>query len=489
MSATLSKNRVLVGLQCSKRLYLETHCQEFLHGTSSGPDPLQRVNGAEVGEMARRLRPSGRLVSAEQGLSAAITETERLMADHDGPLFEATFSYDGVVVRADVIDDGWLIEVKSTTNVKTDPPQHLEDAAVQAWVIESGGYPLQGIAVEHVDNSFVLEEPGCYEGLLHTEDVTQAVRARTTEVPKWIGQLREVLADPTIPDVAVGAHCTHPYECPFMGLCWPAPSAYPVTSLPHGGAVVAALQEEGFQDLREVPRGRLSKDKHIRVHESVLTGRPYLDPVLGEELRQLPFPRAYLDFETIMFAVPRWPGMRPYQQAPFQWSLHIEHDDGRLDHREFLDLSGDCPIRPLTETLVDAVPNTGPVVVYNKGFESTVLQLLANLVPDLADQLRSIRARLYDLLPLFREHYYHPDMHGSWSLKKVLPTLGTDVDYTALGHEVAGGTDAQAAYLEAVVGGGVQPNRLAQLDHALREYCRLDTLAMVRMVEIVGGKR
>lgn len=183
---------------------------------------------------------------------------------------------------------------------------------------------------------------------------------------------------------------------------------------------------------------------------------------------------------TIAFAVPRWLGTRPYQQLPFQWSCHIEPADGELSHEEFLDLSGEAPMRAFSEALVATIGEQGPVIVYNAGFEKTVLRRLADYCPDLADSLNAVRDRVFDLLPVMRDHYYHPDMHGSWSIKHVLPTIAPDLDYTKLDGVQHGG-DAQDAYLACIDPTTAESERV-RLGEGLRRYCEVDTLAMVRIV-------
>jgi hypothetical protein len=190
----------------------------------------------------------------------------------------------------------------------------------------------------------------------------------------------------------------------------------------------------------------------------------------------LPYPSYYLDFETIGFAIPRWAGTRPYQQVPFQWSLHIEGRDGSLSHKEFLDLTGDFPARAAAEALLAAAGRTGPVFMYT-GFERTCINNLADLCPDLRKELMALADRLVDLHPIVKDNYYHPDMQGSWSIKAVLPTIAPELDYSKLG-EIQEGTAAQQAYVEAISPDTQIATREA-IQNSLLDYCKHDTLAMV----------
>ena len=186
-----------------------------------------------------------------------------------------------------------------------------------------------------------------------------------------------------------------------------------------------------------------------------------------------------------MFPVPCWVGTRPYQQLPFQFSLHIIHSNGRMEHHGFLDLSGNDPSQSCAAELVRLCGNDGPVFAYNAGFESGVMRQLAERFPEYAAGLSAITNRLVDLLPIARRHYYHPDQHGSWSIKAVLPALCPDLSYDQL-DGVQDGMMAQTAYLEAIAV-ETSEERKEQIRKQLHEYCKLDTLAMVRMWEVFLG--
>jgi hypothetical protein len=197
----------------------------------------------------------------------------------------------------------------------------------------------------------------------------------------------------------------------------------------------------------------------------------------------IPYPRHYLDFETISFVVPRWIGTRPFQQVPFQFSCHVESVPGEFAHHAFLDLSGASPLRSFVEALLQAVGTTGAVVVWNQSFEAGRIRELAEMFPQHAEALNSIIKRMVDLLPIYREHYYHPAMMGSWSIKAVLPTIAPDLDYANL--EVGDGGAAQEAYLRAISPDASDSER-ETLRQALLKYCERDTWAMVRLAQWDG---
>ena len=479
----LSKSRVMAGIQCHRRLWLETFRREAAK-VDAGAE-ARFATGHEIGELARKLLGPGILIGHVKELDAALAETGHLMATRpDAALFEAAFRHAGVLVRADVlrpVDGGYdLIEVKASTQVKD---YQLDDCAVQAWVATKAGVPLRRVCLAHVDNSFVYKGDGDYRGLLVVEDQTDAVRSRMHDVPGWIDSLKEVLQNPE-PDIHTGDQCHAPFDCPFFDYCRaqePAGPEYPVTILPRAGKLAVQLQAEGYDDLLAVPPARLGNPLHRRIQDASISQQPFLDEQASAALRQLEYPRHYLDFETVDFAVPRWAGTRPYQQIPFQWSCHIDRGDGVPEHRDFLDLTGDAPMRRFAESMLAMLGDAGPILVYNASFESSRIKELAAMLRTLAPALRRLLPRIVDLLPITREYYYHPAMKGSWSIKKVIPTIAPDLDYGNL-QNVASSGDAPLAYLEATHP-GTTGARCVELDAALRRYCANDTMAMMMLVE------
>lgn len=475
--AGLSKSRVLLNLQCPKRLWLQVNQPELAVVDDNTATRLSAGN--EVGEIARDLYPGGCLI--EPGtLALALEDTRRVLTEAPRPLFEATFQAGGVLIRADLLlpeESGFrMAEVKSSTSVKE---YHLADAAIQTWVCQQNKLPLTQIEIAHINTSFVYPGHGNYQGLLTHTDVSESVQQLLPDVPQWIADARETLAGPQ-PETAVGEHCDKPFNCPFAALCHPPipADAFPLDILPYGKKIVAQLSSEGFSDLRELNETQLDNPKHRRIWRSTVSGHLELDAAAGEKIAALDFPRYYLDFETIQFAVPRWAGTRPYAQIPFQWSCHIEQADGTLAHTEYLSDGSDDPRRAFSESLIATLGQSGSIVVYNAGFECGRMRELAADFPDLAPDLDAAIARVFDLLPVAREHYYHPEMRGSWSIKAVLPTIAPELDYSTL--TVAHGGMAQEAFLE-LLDPNTEATRRKELTNGLLAYCERDTLAMVRV--------
>ena len=370
-----------------------------------------------------------------------------------------------------------MIEVKSSASVKE---HYLDDCAVQAWALAQNELAPRQIAVATIDTSFVYQGDDQYDGLLVETDVTDAVRERLPLVPKLVTEARQLLAQLDEPDVAVGVHCGAPHGCEFYEHCAPPATKYSVLGLGGSKEKLFELLHSGVADLRDVPEDRLANDTQRLIWRQSRAEQPHVGAELRSFARSLPFPRYYLDFETLAPAVPIFAGTRPFEALPFQWSCHIESKRGAIEHAEFLDLGSAPPMRALAERLLATLGTSGPIVVYTP-YERRVIRELAARYADLAAPLHAAAERIVDLHPPTKAHYYHPAMQGSWSIKAVLPTVAPDLSYERLG-EVRDGLGAQIAYFEAIAP-GTSESRRATLRRALQDYCRQDTQALVRLVE------
>jgi hypothetical protein len=481
----LTKSRFLAGQQCAKRLWFEVHQPP----EDRSVDGVPLINGRAVDQIVRRLRP-GVVVSLTEGIDAAVDETRRVLAVvAPDVLYQGAFREGQLAVITDVIRrvhaTAELVEVKATTEIA---PEHIWDVAFQAFVLERAGLPVSRTLLSYVDKRFVLRRSSDYHGLLVEQDVTVQVRAMLPLVTTDARRFLDVISLPTRPKVPMGAHCEHPHICPFIERCDLArrrPSKYPISILPRAGKVAAKLVAEGYVDLRDVPAARLTNPDHQRVYAATVTGQPNFNIAATAELRKCAPPFAYLDFETMNFAVPEVVGTRPYEQCPFQWSLHVEKDQ-TLQHASYLAIEQFGDFRQLASELLEALPTSGAVFVYNATLEKGVLELLGRQVPGLSGALRDLIDRLVDLWPITKAAYYHPAMLGSWSLKDVLPTIDPALAYNKL-EEIQEGEAAQLAFLE-LREGEVSESRRAELLRRLTRYCERDTYGMVVLRKFLCGQ-
>jgi len=481
----LSKSRISAFEQCSKRLWLAVHRPELAESDEGAV--ARFAAGHAVGEAACSLVPDGVMVEAEPDLNAALAQTGRLIREgHDRPIFEATFQHDGVLVRADILEPdgngGWeMAEVKSSTSPKD---YHSGDLATQVWVARQAGLVITGAAIRHIDRGFVLEREGDHDGLFTDADLLAEIEPLIEGRGAVVAEARDVLAGDE-PERSMGDHCQNPFACEFASHCrsrLPPGPEWPVTLLPYGGGRKWIAQ--GIDDLLRLDETDLS-ERDARILAATRTGRPYHDTEGARAaMAGWSFPRAWLDFETIAFAIPRWIGTRPYQQVPFQFSLHLEQEDGGISHHEFLGTDGLDPRGACAAALAETIPEQATIIAYSASFERRVMTALADACPEHGERLRAMVARTVDLLPVARDHWYHRDQRGSWSIKAVLTTM---TDFAYAGLEVRDGGMAQQAYLEAI-DPTTAPDRRLAIEEALRAYCGQDTWAMIVVARTLAGQ-
>jgi hypothetical protein len=481
----LSKSKLIAAWQCPKRLHLEKHHPGLAEITAQ--TEALWATGHRVGEVARQIygTPEAVDLGFDRRMGLLVRRTRELLdAGADFPIFEATFQHENVLVRVDVLlpEQGrWrAIEVKASTSVKQ---YHVLDCAIQDWVMRGCGLEVDSISLAHIDNRYVYPGGHGYEGLLIEKELTGEVRTLEPTVLELVAAAREAVSGPE-PKVSVGTHCSNPYDCPFIRHCWPQDAEYPVAGLGGGKAKLAEYVALGCRDIRDVDVDDISAETQKRIHRVTVSGEAEILDGARRAFEALAYPRYFLDFETIAPAVPFWPGTRPYVALPVQWSCHIDDGSGdgsaaQMRHREFLDLSGEPPMRRLAAALLDCLGDAGPVLMYTD-YEEQVIGHLIELLPDLEPGLRRILDRLYDLYPVVKQNYYHPRMLGSWSIKAVMPTLDPALDYAKL-DGIREGTAASAGYLEAIAP-GTSAGRRAELERQLLRYCRFDTEAMAGIV-------
>ncbi len=482
---SLSKSRFQSGLQCLKRLYLESYHRELADPVDEGQQARFDAGNA-IGELARRCWPDGVLIEEPYSEhDQAVATTQALLAASAPPLFEAAFTFEDIRVRVDILIPNErgvfdLVEVKSSGSVK---PQYITDAAIQTCVVEGYGAAIGRVFLMHVNKAYVYPG-GAYDlrQLFTLEDITDDVRICIAEaLPADLAPMWEALSFDAPPEVETGSHCEKPYRCPFFGHCHSSEPEHPIRELPRlRDGVRSQLDAGRVRDIASIPENfpQLS-DAQRRVRESAVTGRPFVDPKLGPRLQSIAFPASFVDFESVMPALPLYVGTRPFQAIPFQWSLHVLDEQGNLAHCEFLNSDAADPRERFVRSLLDAIPAEGDILAYSP-YETTRLKELAKAFPEHANGLLALADRIVDLLAIMRSFYYHPDFHGSFSLKSALPALVQGFGYGDL--RITSGDAASSSYLR-MVAPETPSHEKAEVREAILSYCRRDTEAMVRVYD------
>lgn len=482
----LSKSRYLSGLQCEKKLWIETHQRELV----PKPDEAQQAifdQGTAVGVLAQGLFPGGVEIDVDWRDWTGAVEATRTALARRVPLYEAAFTWDGASCRVDLLvpveGGAWdLYEVKSTGSQK---PVHVDDVALQTWVVRGAGLEVRRSVLVHLDTGYVRGETLELEKLFALVDLSDAVAERLPEVPARVRALNDVQALDEAPEAPIGPRCSDPYPCPLIPVCWRDVPERSVLDLVNGRTRKWELWERGVRTLDAIPTGEPLTDRQRIQVEAERRGAPHVDrDAIAAFLDRLRWPLRFLDFESFQLAVPRFPGARPYQQIPFQYSLHTVDAPGAAPRAAAFLAPGaaiDVDPRPaLLRRLRSDLGESGSILAFNAQFERRLLAESAGGDPELAGWAAALEERFVDLLEPFRRFdWYHPEQNGSASQKAVLPLLGS-AGYDHL--EIADGGAAAREYLRSL-DPATPPAERERLRAALLAYCGRDTEGMVEIVE------
>jgi hypothetical protein len=496
--SNLTKTTYLSYSQCAKAFWLTSH-QSHL---AAPPDPASQRRlraGQQVDQLARAEFPNGRLIPYRPHPQAMAELTAQAIAEGSDTLFQATFAPAGLLVKVDILTStetnpttatiGWhLIEVKSGTSYK--PEEHLPDVAFQVYVLQQAGLVITQASLMHLNRDYrhrpADEGQPDQNDLFRLTDITEEVLGYLPQVAEAVTHMRQTAVLPHSPEVSIGRHCKKPNQCPFYDHCWQDVNGWTIYDIPYlKRPQEEALAAAGIRDVVDIPPDfslghqraatfvACVKEAQIDIEREAIQAR----------LDELVYPLYFFDFETIDYAVPLFDGCKPYQQAPFQYSCHILTQTGTLHHRDYLHTSTEDPRRPLVESLLDHIGPSGHLVAYNISFERAVLHHLARQFPEYGDRLRDMADRLWDQLAIFRRHYRHHGFARSNSLKAVLPVVVPELSYRSL--VVQNGMEAQVVWEKMLAcTDAAEKQRLVT---QLRNYCHLDTLAMVKIHEALSS--
>jgi len=471
----------LTGLQCPKYLWMQIHESQQIPEVDA---VTQYVfdQGHLVGEYAKKLFPGG-IDIPHDGFMENIVTTRELLAERK-PLFEAGILSGRIYCRLDILnpvsEDEWdIIEIKSGTSVRE---VYINDVAFQKYCCGKAGLKIRNCKLGYINKQYVKNgeiEPG---ELFILEDISSQVEEISGDIEERVANLLEVISNKVCPEMAIGQHCLAPYECPLREECWGFLPENSVFDLRGGKTKQFSLWEQGIISIKDIPDNiLLSRQQQIQ-KRCVITGNVHVDK---EEIRQflnkLKYPLYYLDFETFGPAIPLYDGTRPYQDIPFQFSLHVVKSEGSEPvHHSFLAEGREDPRPQILRELQRLLGSEGSIIAYNAGFEEGVLKELVEAFPEYTDWLEGILTRTVDLLyPFTNFHYYNASQKDTASLKKVLPAV-TGKGYEEMG--IGAGMDASIAYGRTIYGNAAE-EEIARVRTDLLKYCKLDTEGMIWVVD------
>jgi hypothetical protein len=437
----INKSKYMRGQQCPKLLWL--------YNRNKLPEPTliakHRFNQGHILEgYVKKLFPNGIDLKDIRDIDDNFAKTEELIKERK-TIFEAGIKVEYLYLKADILEpdgDGWnLYEIKAPAKVK---PEHYSDLAFQKYVCIKAGLKVDKCFVFHLNNKYVKNGEIRPEELIVKSDVTKKVDS-VKGVDENIKKYLEIIQSVKEPVAKKSKNCAKPYECPIKKECWsdlPKHNVFEISSK----TAAWELYNAGHVEIQDIPSDfELASEDHVIV-DACNENKPYISECnVKNFMDSLNYPLYYLDFETFDTAVPIYDGSRPNQKIPFQYSLHIQHEDGKIDHFEFLNEDNADPRPKLLKSLEDQIGKYGNVVVFYKPFETTILKYLKEDFPEHRDWLENVINRIIDLASPF-EHFdfYHPLQEGSWSIKKVLPAIMGRDYYSEL--EINDGEDASILY-------------------------------------------
>ncbi|MGQ0826804.1 MAG: DUF2779 domain-containing protein [Bacteroidota bacterium] len=483
----LSKSTFLRGLQCAKSLYLYKNFIQ-LRDTPSAEKTAIFSRGSNVGVLAQELFPDGTDATPlkRSDNTGAVERTKELIESGVEVIYEAAFQHDQVLAILDVLvkrDGLWYAyEVKSSIKISH---TYLLDASLQYWVITNAGIPLADISLITVNSHYVKQGKINVNQLFSITSVKQDVLNNQSLIEEKISLSKQVVVNAQMPEIAIGQHCFSPYHCDFMGICWknvPKDSVFEISSIPK--AEQFNLYNAGYRTALEIPEQN-TLDKNANIHiQSVKNDKATIDgPAIKKFLNKISYPLFFMDFETFMPAIPLYDGTKAYQHLPFQYSLHCKKEkDAPLEHFYFLAEQGIDPRRTFIESLLKHTENVGTILAYDALMERNVLNGLKNDFPEYTTEIDLRLKRIIDLVQPFQaRNYYHPAMKNSFSIKNLLPALVPELSYNDL--KISSGSIAMIAFEK--LASETDMFKILEVREQLLEYCKLDTLAMVKVFEVL----
>lgn len=482
----LSKSRYCKARQCKKIIWLKKYKPEY--AIQKARD-IVLENGTKVGQLAKGLFGKYENIDFNENLNIMIDQTKKLLKNKPNIITEASFNYNNNFCSVDIlkndIDGVEIYEVKSSTEISD---IYLDDVSYQYYILNNLEFNIKKACIVYINNKYVKQGNLELNKLFNIEDVTEIAKSKQQEIENNIYELNKYMEEhmDNEPKDDIGIKCFKPYECEFWEYCTrnlPKPNAFDIK----GGMHLDKKFEkyyDGKISFNDLQNENINPKYLEQIDFELNNLQPKIDKdYIKEIIKALNYPLYFLDYETYQVAIPEIDGTRPYQQLPFQYSLHIIKEEGAaIEHKEFLaEIEDKDFIRHFAENLIKDIPDNGSVIIYNRAFEPARNREIAEMYPDLKDELERINCNMIDFLEPFKQRkYYTKEMQGSASIKYVLPALyqkDSELDYHNL-PVVHNGEEASEAFLSLK---GKSKEKQKEIRNGLLVYCQLDTYAMVKI--------
>lgn len=482
----LSKSRYCKARQCKKIIWLKKYKPEY--AIQKARD-IVLENGTKVGQLAKGLFGKYENIDFNENLNIMIDQTKKLLKNKPNIITEASFNYNNNFCSVDIlkndIDGVEIYEVKSSTEISD---IYLDDVSYQYYILNNLEFNIKKSCIVYINNKYVKQGNLELNKLFNIEDVTEIAKSKQQEIENNIYELNKYMEEhmDNEPKDDIGIKCFKPYECEFWEYCTrnlPKPNVFDIK----GGMHLDKKFEkyyDGKISFNDLQNENINPKYLEQIDFELNNLQPKIDKdYIKEIIKALNYPLYFLDYETYQVAIPEIDGTRPYQQLPFQYSLHIIKEEGEaIEHKEFLaEIEDKDFIRHFAENLIKDIPDNGSVIIYNRAFEPARNREIAEMYPDLKDELERINCNMIDFLEPFKQRkYYTKEMQGSASIKYVLPALyqkDSELDYHNL-PVVHNGEEASEAFLSLK---GKSKEKQKEIRNGLLVYCQLDTYAMVKI--------
>ena len=482
----LSKSSFIRGVQCEKMLYLDKHHSDLREESSVSREAIFE-QGTNVGLLAQDLFKGGYDASPDDysRISKSLINTQKAIENGESIIYEATFEYNGLLSAIDILvkeNNQWkAYEVKSSTSVSD---TYVIDAAVQYYTIVNSGLELSDISLVLINNEYVRNGEIDLNDFFKIISVKNEVLNQQSILPDKIDFLKKIINKNEIPTKNIGVHCNEPYDCDFKAHCWkhiPEYSIFDISRLKQKKKF--KLYNQGIISFDQLKNSdmKFSSSQKIQINSEVHKSSIIKKDLIKNFTDSLSYPLYFLDFETILPAIPLFDNCKPFQQVVFQYSLHVQKEkESNLSHYEYLAPSDIDPREAFIEKLIEDCGSKGDVIVYNISFERGRLNELISIYPKYKEQLNNIINRMKDLMiPFQKKWFYTPEMEGSYSIKYVLPALVSDLSYDQLA--IKDGGTASNTFLS-MVNNTFDRNEVEERKNLL-EYCKMDSFAMVKILD------